>query len=450
MSINSLSALNLNPPAIKPDGVSSSPAINVIAHIDATEPTVEAFLASRIDDFEKAKAESGDQLEVTARLHRAGSSAYRNIMDGVETLGFLVAAPLTGYILGGAAGFAAGGILDAGMIALGVARQGMQKIISGREQGYLLKESAWKGARTYYIEPDKTDGFDTKPTDIKPNELKPGVKELGSFIGSGLKKYPSSTGILYLAGHGQGYKSIASMPVTDLKKAIEIAADESGKKPDIILMESCLMGNMEALSELRDSAKVAIVSEETIGAASLPLKDILNDAAKNGGTPEEIAGRIIEKTAETRFVDTLAAINLEKTGPFVESTGKLGDLLSGEIASGKKAEIRNAVKQAMKFPMGRMQFLDRMMTNFSDLGSFLKAIEKADLSQETKNAAMETYNKMQETIILQAVKSKYGEADGISFLAENTPRKDNAPGKGSYNELNIPSGWKNFINNLWK
>lgn len=432
-------------------GENGEPKVSVIAHIDATEGTVEPFLAGRMDSFEKAKTKAGSDIDITAQVYRAGVSPKSKILKGLGMLAAHIAIPAVGFMLGGPVGLAIGGAIDAGMFVLGVSKQALGTAMSGFVHKKYLPEPDWKGKRTYTVTADKTPGIDTKPSEINENSgNKPTRQQLATFIADGMKKYPNNTNVVFLAGHGFGYRQVASMPVKELRRTLDDAALMSGKKPDVVVMESCLMGNVEAMSELRNSAKVALVSEEVLSATALPIDEMMADAATKGGTPQEIGKRMIELASKVEEIGTYAAIDLTKMDGVNNALGKLGSNLTKEIAAGNKLEIQAAAKESMKFPQGKLMFLERAVINFSDLGGFADALSKKNLSDETKASAVELKKAMEEAVIAKTTSHEYSETSGLSFQTKDMAMLASSPDMGDYNSVDISPSWKNFTGELWK
>jgi hypothetical protein len=431
-------------------GAGEEPKVNVIAHIDATDGVVEPFLVARMDDFEKVKTNLGNRIDVTAEVFRAGKTPKAKILTGLGNLGAHLAIPAAGFAIGGVVGLAIGGLIDAGMFLLGITRHGLGELMSGVYHRKHLPEPDWKGMRTYNIAPDRTPAIDTTPTSRNESMKKPSVAGFGNFIASSIKKFPCALNIVFVSGHGLGHKQVASMRVRDLRSSLEMAQTNAGKKPDIIMMESCLMGNMEAMAELRNSAKVAVVSEEVLNATALPLKDMLADAAVKGGTPQEIGRRMVELAGKEGGIETLAAIDLEKMEPVLKSLDTLGTRLLEEIRRGKKEEIQAAAKEAMKFPQGKMMFLERRLLNFSDLGGFLSALEDRGLEPATKRAVSEAKRAIGEAVIARISSDDYKVTTGMSFQAKEGALLEAGPDMGKYRDADIPESWKDLIGELWE
>jgi hypothetical protein len=454
-TVNNIGNLNTSgdyPKAQIGQAPEGAPTIHVTAHIDATEGTIEPFMAGRLDAFEKAKSEAGSGLEVSAELYRAGVTPKQKIMSGLKWLGAHVALPAIGAAFFGIPGLAVGLAIDAGLFALGVTRQALGSLASGAMHRKSFPEPDWKGKKTYEITADKTPGFDSKVTSEDPAALKMKPEEFGDFTEKNLRKYPSSTTeVEFFAGHGMGYRSMTSMRVKDIAAQLERAENNAGKKPGVILAESCLMGNMEALNEFVGKAKVAVFSEETLGATALPLQEMLKDAAEKGGTPEEIGARMVKIAGATGQVQTLTAFNLDKLPKLNEAIDNLGKNLLVELGAGKQKDLQKAMKGAMKFPQGKMMFLERKVLKFSDLGGFLAGIQEKDLTPQTKAAAKEAEAALNDAIIERYTSSSYKKASGLSIQAKpKSLLMDLNPEMGHSEDASMPDSWKSFIKLLWQ
>ncbi|MHC9544583.1 MAG: clostripain-related cysteine peptidase [Vulcanimicrobiota bacterium] len=427
-----------------------APKVHVTAHLDATEGVVEPFIAGRIDEFEKLKGETSDSLEADVQIYRAGVTPGQKIKKGLGIFAAHIALPVAGFFLGGPVGLGIGLMIDAGLFAAGTTRDGIGNFFSGIEHRKAFPEPDWKGKRTYEITADSSPRFDSKLISSEP-EGKIDSEDFATYLAGEMKKYPSSTKeVLFLGGHGLGYRQIAGMKSSELASALHDAEMQSGKKPDVILMESCLMSNIEALSGLKDRAGIAVVSEETLGATTLPLKELLNDAVSQGGTPEEIGKRMVDIAGKTGQIQTLAAIDLGKVQLLTDSMNTLGNCLSEELKNGNQKEIQNATKKAMRFPKGKMMFLERSVLKFSDLGGFMKALSGKKLSHETKASINDVQKAMDQVIVAKYTSNDYSEASGISFQSKPGILMDASPDLQKYDDTDMPDGWKDFIDTLWK
>ena len=420
---------------------------NVIAHIDASEEVVEPFLAKRLDEFEEAKQQGGNDLTITAEVVRKGSNPKSKVIKGLSILGAQAALPVAGWFVGGPIGLGIGLAAAGGMYVLGLTRQGLGELESARYHRQLLPDGDWSGTRTYSVTADDKPGVASTQLSSSDECKAPTTSELAGYIAGNMDK--SATNVVFLSGHGLGFRQVASMPTGKVASALNQANAQSGQKPDVLIMESCLMGNLETLEHLNGTAKVAVLSEEVLNCDALPIKDMLLSATADGASAQDIGKKMVELAGATGAVQTLAAFDLDKLPDFNKSLDKLGGALQGEIAGGKRGEIQAAAREAAKFPKPGMLFLERALLNFSDLGSFLEKLDTKDLSAPTKAAAQETRQALEGMIVARTTGEGYEGSSGVSFLKKDTPWMDGSPDMGSYQETPLPSNWKSFTSQLW-
>lgn len=422
--------------------------VNVVAHIDASEEVVEPFLAKRLDEFEEAKQQGGNDLNITAEVIRKGSNPTGKVVKGLSILGFQAALPVAGFMLGGPVGLGIGLAGAAGMYAIGLTRQGLGELESARYHRQCLPDGDWAGRRTYSVTADDKPGIASTVLAEDASSKAPSTGELASYIAGNMDK--SATNVVFLSGHGLAFRQVASMPTKKVADALNQANAQSGQKPDVLIMESCLMGNLETLEMLSGTARVAVLSEEVLNCEALPIKDMLVSASQDGGTPQEIGKKMVELAGATGNVQTLAAFDLDKLGNFNQALDNLGGRLSGELAAGKRTELQAAAKEAGRFPQPGMLFLERTLLNFSDFGGFLKALDGKNLSPETKQAAQATRQALDDMIVAKTTGKGYEDASCVSYLKKDTPWLDSSPDMGSYGDNpNLPTSWKSFTKQLW-
>ncbi len=103
----------------------------------------------------------------------------------------------------------------------------------------------------------------------KTNMAHPQV--LKDFVTWGMKEFPAKHYMLIMNGHGMGF--VGSMPdeksddimlTPELQSAMDAVAKETGKKIDILGMDSCLMANAETAYALKNSTDFLVGSEEVL------------------------------------------------------------------------------------------------------------------------------------------------------------------------------------------
>jgi hypothetical protein len=274
------------------------------------------------------------------------------------------------------------------------------------------KEPAWHGVRRYEVEhSENSSKINSKVlADLGQIDMSDG-KTLEEFLTWGMKKYPAKHYIVLFSDHGAGFLgaeedrgSLMSMPA--IRETLEKVAEKTGKKPDIIAFDACLMAQAEVAYELKDSAKYLIASEETIGGDGYPYSEILPriDAALAEGKsdPKEISKIFVEEAENVNESSTmtLSAIDLGAIGKVVSAANDLAK----HILEGKANldDVRDALRYTQRYsvdspamaPYGDFRDLwdaaDRLQSNPNitnkeikkDLAEIKKAIEASVVSEE--------------------------------------------------------------------
>lgn len=439
----------IQPASSSPIPAVQSRGVKITAFLDASEPVVEPFGAKRVDCLEKAKLDAGNDLEATAQVFRSGTSPREKMISGLKKIGLNIAMPVIGGVLGGPVGLAVGLALGAGYFILGSGRQGLGEVMSAHYQRQQLPDGDWRGIRRFEIAADRGPGYDSQAVASTDQRFHPQASDLTELLTTSMDPY--RTNVVYVLGHGLGYRQSASMPVTDLRDSLAEASKKTGAQADVLVMESCLMANMEAMNELQGAAQVAVVSEETLQVDALPVREMMADAAKGGGTPQEIARRMIGIASTEKGIDTLSAIDLTKMPALMQSLDRLGGRLAAEIEGGHGSQIKAAVQQAMKYPQGRLSFMERAMTKLSDMGAFLDALPESGVGDDTARAAIDARNALERVVIAEKRGDGYEGASGLSFQSGTKGLAgllDKSPEMDHYGDLALPDGWRSFIRAL--
>lgn len=90
---------------------------------------------------------------------------------------------------------------------------------------------------------------------------------LQDFISWGMKSYPAKHTVLVLMGHGGAWTGSMKMSPSEIGMAIQAGAHEANRqggradKIDAVIFNSCYMGNLESVDQLRDSTDVTVASQ---------------------------------------------------------------------------------------------------------------------------------------------------------------------------------------------
>jgi len=276
----------------------------------------------------------------------------------------------------------------------------------------LNKEPLWRGTRRYELT------HDDDPTRINSKMVKDlgyrsmaKIDTLANFIAWGMKNYPAKHYIVLMSDHGAGFLGAEEdrgdmLSLPDLRKALDKAADKTGKKPDIVAFDACLMAQAEVAYELKDTARYLISSEEIIGGDGYPYKDILpaidKSISEGKSSPKAIASVFIENAEKVNETSThtLSAIDLKQMKKVASAVDKLAvDILKSNI---DMEDISNSFKQTQHFDLRTSpsapyddyrdlwDLADKLQNNPNiksrtvkeDLKSLKSAIEKSVVSEQ--------------------------------------------------------------------
>jgi len=337
--------------------------------------------------------------------------------------------------------------------------------------------SKWKGSRRFLV----------KQSDDPRRVASPAVQDLGNvnmadpshltdFIKWGIKNYPAKHYMLIINDHGYGFMGAAedrgnkhTMPLPDTGKALQ----EGGHKFDIIGFDACLMSQAEVAYELKDSAKIMIASQETIGSAGWPYGDFKDaeiikqkgpvesppvslstpSASKRRAKYEEYlqssnlgisafitkAEKIIRKQGEltpeifahgivsqcekhTEATPTMAAIRL---GEYMDMVVDSMKAMAGAIQqSEEKGELLAIIQQTQGFNLVAPE--QHPYGDYRDAWDFCDRILKSDtITDANLKAAAKDVHKALDLAILDAIQgsaapAKYRDASGLSLYLPDT------------------------------
>ncbi|MCE1245634.1 MAG: clostripain-related cysteine peptidase [Firmicutes bacterium] len=240
---------------------------------------------------------------------------------------------------------------------------------------------------------------------------------LADFLKWGIKNYPAKRYMVVLASHGSGflgsltdYKSGKHMSAKEMSSAFRETEKETGVKPDVLVMDACLMAQAEPAYEMKDAAKFYVASED-VNFDCYPVQKTMEQVHKmmDEGqeiTPEIMAKTIVEKAGEFHHTPAVSAINTEKLPEMKDTVKNLADaLLSTQTDS---AVIRSIIKETRNFNIEQPNV--KPYSDYKDLGDFVHklASDSRISDQNLKTAAVKTLEKLTgEVIAYEAHQSHY-------------------------------------------
>ncbi|HEY9766070.1 MAG TPA: clostripain-related cysteine peptidase [Chroococcales cyanobacterium] len=227
-------------------------------------------------------------------------------------------------------------------------------------------------SRLYYIQKGDED---SNKVNNPQSLLAPGVSEVQSnnpkvfsqILGWTLDHYPGQRKYLQLYTHGAGVfgvgcdekqtdlkgkllpddQNIWAMPIPDFAEALRQGL--KGRQLDLIYFRACLMGNVEALYELRGTTRYALASEDvsySVDNSNLWMTKSFDDLASQNVDPKEIARQLAiqahskhPQVGDTMYgYTTFAAVDIDKMTELKGAINSLALALKAAMAT-HRAEI---------------------------------------------------------------------------------------------------------------
>ena len=399
---------------IAPDGTAPRPAqLTFLAHVDATPHDLEVFETAEVESFEKAWR---PDTNVVVHLQRDPAPLTRRIVSSALEMAFLPVAGavalglFTTSLIPAALGTAAGVLMGAAGLAAGV--HGCAHLIDAARESILRHEPPWRGTRTFEIGPDSSARIDSKVGAESP-EIEARPSDLTRFLAANMKKFPAQVTTVLVGGHGLAWQECAQHSVTTLRDCLEASAQQAGRKPDVLVLESCLMSNLESLDILKDTARYAVVSEETMGASGMPWPEVLQDLPKRGLTAASFGRRVIDASAKSDQIDTLALIDLQKIAPLSQAFESMATAVRVAVAKGHGDAVRKALDGAMSFPKGMEA--DRSWFDVRDLGQVTRALRQGVPDPAVHRATDQVEACLQDAVVASTATTAYKAASHISI-----------------------------------
>lgn len=362
---------------------SAAPRLRVFAHVDATAGDIAPHEAATADAFEKAHR---PDVAVTLQMRHVPSEreyVYPSLPLSQKER-WLYRGLATGSLVG-IAGLAAGAFaLQNPVVAVGAGLAGLALGVAAVRSGSLLKqghsvaEPDWEGTRTCEIGPDKSNELDSAVIEDKPGTA-PSVADLA--------RHAQQAQVTLIAGHGNGYFGCAGFSMKELQLAT--------RGNDLVVFESCLMSNLEALSQL--DARYAVASENTQLAGLEQWKPALEQLSE--ATPEALGRQLL---AEPRAGNTTRALlDLNQVDQLKNDVEALARIVPAEVAG---PALRASTRLA------------ETSHDFRDLGSVLAHLAEAG-DGSVKAAAARAQASLKASVL-----ASHGDLSQLSIQGPDEPQ----------------------------
>ncbi len=425
----------------------------VSAILDATDENIKPCVLDRLQGLEEVKAQFGDSFQASADIYQHKTPGLFS-WNTAKKLGSVSNLLVTGAAAVGSAYVALNYGLQAGALAFPTILGGSLALVElmrqledpraplQRSQKFWPK---WEGRRTYTVEADQSSKPDSPVVLEDPEQKKFTSESVKSQLVQAIRAYPNSLQVCWPFGHGLGHLSMASQPFPEFADGLKQAQQETGRPLDLVVFESCLMGNLEALTAMGTSSRYVLASEPSIRIdtpeGSIPMAEIVEAL----GTPGDLSQKIAKTTQTLEGVndlhkpDQMTLFNLaELQQRFLPTLDSLGEQLSSEFEAGRGTEVMKAVEAAteVKNLLG--------IKVLADLPTFLTKISESNLSQATQEkavAALEAYD--------QAAPYRHHERrvkghEGLSFAPYGVSIQWGEE-KLDTGVEGLPEGWKKFL-----
>lgn len=328
----------------------------------------------------------------------------------------------------------------------------------GKEQG---------DSKLYYLTGKPTEGSPLAPgvTEVQSNNPKVFSQIVGVAFGG---DYAAPRRYLQIYTHGGGVFGLGTDEnQTDLKGAKLPAAQQikvmalpefsealrqglKGRQLDALYFRACLMGNVEALYELRGTTRYAIASEEvsySVDNSNLTMTKLFEDLAAQGVEPAELSRQMaiagLGKQGSKTGYATMAAVDIGKMDELKSAINTLSRALLATMPTEGAA-----IKAAYDAVPAALQ-----MKQMRDLWAFT-----AQLDQKVKDAgvkaAVRQVRDAQKAAMLHEKDAYDSGANGLSILMP--PREELAKYgtfiKGEYQRVRFAkdTAWDDLLTALAK
>lgn len=379
--------------------------LSVFHYVDGTDPVIEPFLSEHRERWEKSLPDL-DSTHVILEMARRRTSIPRKLVSAAILAGVPVLGAVSALLAPGIATVLGGGLSGATFpSALHASRAFLE---SAHKQWQDRDLPAWKGVKRFLFS-----GQEGCSRELASGPLKTAPRRrFDEFLGL-MRDFPSEKQVVVMSGHGLGYHRLAGMKVREVGQAFEEAHRQQGRKPDVLVLESCLLSNLESLWHLRHAARYAVVSEEVLSDL-LPIQEVIKSS--KGSSSRELALSLLEKSKGNAKIHTLAVVDLEALPDLVERLNDLGKTIreAGEEGPAVKQAVARSVRGSRKFPEGLSFYLERNLFKFRDLGDFLGRLKQTG-HPEISAKAEATRQAFQKAVFASvAPDGKYQGASGMS------------------------------------
>lgn len=327
-------------------------------------------------------------------------------------------------------------------------------------------------------------GTDPEKVENAYSYLSPNVKEVQSnnprlfsrIVEWTFDNYKGSKKYLQIYTHGGGVFGIGmdahqtDLAGTELEPAQKIGIMSpqnfgealkqglKGRKLDLIYFRACLMGNLEALYELRDTTKYVLASEDVSYSkenSNIIMTKMFEDLASKDTDPKEVAYQMAiqgnGKKGSSGGYTTFAAFDISKVDELKTAVNELSLSLKSALNTEKEAII--SAYDSVPTIKGE-EITDSANENQRDLWRFTAELDKKVQSESVKKA-VQRVRSMQKGFMIHEKDTFGSSANGLSIfmpfrenLAKDKPLYRFLTGNYTKRKFVKDSAWDDFLLSL--
>lgn len=214
---------------------------------------------------------------------------------------------------------------------------------------------------------------------------------LTKVLKSGFKN-PSSVKILFLYGHGVGATGFKDKDLGLIKSEIaNYLISNNGEKIDLIVYDSCFLGNLEFLYEMRELSHYSMASSESEFSQGQPfevidsLLPLVQEASSKDIKVKKIAAELMIK-----FLSSYSTLEKGKHAKLVETSSAVFSMFDNKKFESLMNDLKKLRLELSKLSAEKQNMLSKKWQKYSmddqrllDLGGFLKVIVMENANAET-------------------------------------------------------------------
>jgi hypothetical protein len=252
---------------------------------------------------------------------------------------------------------------------------------------------------------------------VQNNEYK---ADFQNFIEWGMKNFPAKNHVIVVSGHGGATQGPVDILPAEMREALTNGVKNANKKTgrndsiDAIIFNSCLMGSLEAATEIKDNIRIMIGSESiSTGVSGLHWNNVLSEVQKNIDKTghfdlKQFAYDYVEyfKVDDKDILSnmyhkgyvTISAVDMSKLPEVLKSFNHFLESCEKEGVSDN--QLFKAVANAQNFGVFGNDRLGQNTKHLKDFGSFLKKLKDSEeIPAVVKESAEDVLQKLEDTIV---------------------------------------------------